>query len=99
MTYAGVDYHRILRVAEKAGDVILWDGGNNDMPFYYPDLNICVTDPLRLNDVLGSYPGEANFLAADIIVINKINISPKEQVDELVRLTKKEKPKSVSCEN
>ena len=95
VTYAGVDYHRILRVAEKAGDVILWDGGNNDMPFYYPDLNICVTDPLRLNDVLGSYPGEANFLAADIIVINKINISPKEQVDELVRLTKKENSKAL----
>lgn len=95
VTYAGVDYKRILRVAEKAGDVILWDGGNNDMPFYYPDLNICVTDPLRLNDVLGSYPGEVNFLAADIIVINKVNISSKEQVDELVRLAKKENPKAL----
>ena len=72
--YAGVDYERILRLAEASSDVILWDGGNNDLPFYEPNLMIAVVDPTRTNSVTGSYPGEAVVRMADIVVINKANL-------------------------
>jgi predicted GTPase len=70
--YAGVDYGAILREAEKEADVIVWDGGNNDMPFYKPDLHITVLDPHRPGDELSYYPGEVNLRMADALVINKI---------------------------
>ncbi len=69
--YAGVDYEAIIRQAEKEADVILWDGGNNDMPFYMPDLNILVADPLRTGHELSYYPSEANLRMADVVIINK----------------------------
>ncbi|HNI10889.1 MAG TPA: cyclic 2,3-diphosphoglycerate synthase [bacterium] len=69
--YAGVDYEAILRQAEKEADVILWDGGNNDMPFYKPDLHIVVADPLRAGHELLYYPSEANLRMADVVIINK----------------------------
>ncbi len=72
--YAGVDYERILRLAEASSDVVLWDGGNNDLPFYEPNLMIAVVDPTRTNSVTGSYPGEAVVRMADIVVINKANL-------------------------
>jgi predicted GTPase len=74
--YAGVDYEAILRAAEKdpkGCDVILWDGGNNDMPFYRPDLHIVVADPLRVGNELTYYPSEANLRMADAVIINKID--------------------------
>ncbi|NQT62918.1 MAG: GTPase [Candidatus Marinimicrobia bacterium] len=73
VVYAGVDYEAILREAEKEADVIVWDGGNNDMPFYMPDIMITVVDPHRAGHELTYYPGETNLLMADVIVINKID--------------------------
>lgn len=81
--YAGVDYEAILREAEKESDVILWDGGNNDLPFYRPDLHIVVTDPHRTGDELFYYPGEANLRMADVVIINKIETADQENVTEL----------------
>src|SRR5271157_5677136 len=71
--YAGVDYEEILRLAEQEGDVILWDGGNNDTSFYKPDLDIVVLDPHRPGHELGYYPGEVNFRTADVLIINKVD--------------------------
>ncbi len=73
VVYAGVDYEAILREAEKEADVIVWDGGNNDLPFYQPDLHITVADPHRPGHELTYYPGESNLRAADVVVLNKID--------------------------
>lgn len=73
VVYAGVDYERILRAAEQEGDIIVWDGGNNDMSFYRPDVTVTVLDPGRPNELAGYFPGEANVRAADVLVINKVN--------------------------
>ncbi|MGA9533988.1 MAG: cyclic 2,3-diphosphoglycerate synthase [Anaerolineales bacterium] len=73
IVYAGVDYEKILRQAETEADVILWDGGNNDLPFYVSDYHIVVADPLRPGHEVTYHPGEANLLAADAILINKID--------------------------
>jgi len=73
VVYAGVDYEKILRKAEKEADVIIWDGGNNDIPFYKPDLLFVVADSLRAGHELEYYPGETNFRSADVIVINKVS--------------------------
>ncbi|CAG1065506.1 hypothetical protein BAC1_01088 [uncultured bacterium] len=76
VVYAGVDYGAILKEAEKEGDIIIWDGGNNDLPFVLPGLEIVVTDPLRPGHELLYYPGEANLKRADVAVINKANSAP-----------------------
>lgn len=73
LLFAGVDYHRILAAAEAEADVILWDGGNNDTPFFKPDLLITVADPHRPGHEAAYYPGETNFRMADVILINKVN--------------------------
>jgi predicted GTPase len=78
--YAGVDYEAILRQAEQEADIIVWDGGNNDLPFFRPDLHITVVDPHRPGDELFYYPGEANLRMANLIVINKIDTANKENV-------------------
>ena len=80
VVYAGVDYEKILREAEQEADVILWDGGNNDLPFYKPDLHIVVTDPHRAGHELAYHPGEANLRLADVVVINKIDTADLENV-------------------
>lgn len=80
IVYAGVDYGAILEQAEKEADVILWDGGNNDMPFYKPDIFITVVDPLRPGHELSYYPGEANLRMADTIVINKVDSANAEDI-------------------
>jgi predicted GTPase len=80
IVYAGVDYQRILREAEKEADVILWDGGNNDLPFFVSDLQIVVADPHRPGHELTYHPGEANARAADVFVINKVDTAPPENV-------------------
>jgi len=82
--YAGVDYGAILAEAEKEADVIVWDGGNNDTPFYKPDLWICVADPHRPGDELTYFPGTANFRHADVILIGKVGHADPAAV-ELVR--------------
>ena len=81
--YAGADYAAILEKAEKEADIILWDGGNNDLPFYKPDLHIVVADPLRVGHELFYYPSETNLRLADIVVINKIDSADPEDVHEL----------------
>jgi len=82
--YAGVDYGKILKQAEQEADVIIWDGGNNDFSFYKPDLLITLTDPHRPGHELSYYPGSVNTIAADVILINKVNTAKKENI-ELVR--------------
>ena len=71
VVYAGVDYERILREAEREADVVLWDGGNNDLPFYAPDLHVVLADPLRPGDETAYHPGEANVRMADVVVVAK----------------------------
>lgn len=83
IVYAGVDYEAILWEAEKEADVILWDGGNNDMPFYKPDIFITVVDPHRPGHETTYYPGETNLLLADAVIINKIDTADGEAVDEV----------------
>ena len=73
VVYAGVDYQRILEQAQQEADVVLWDGGNNDTPFFRPDLWITITDPLRAGHELRYHPGEVNLRGADLVVINKVN--------------------------
>lgn len=84
VVYAGADYGAILAEAEKEADVIVWDGGNNDTPFYKPDLWICVADPHRPGDELTYFPGTANFRHADVILIGKVGHADPAAV-ELVR--------------
>jgi predicted GTPase len=79
--YAGVDYEAILRQAEKEADVIVWDGGNNDLSFYKPDLTITVADPHRPNHEISYYPGATNLLLADVVVINKVESASRENID------------------
>jgi predicted GTPase len=80
VVYAGIDYEQILRQAEEEADVIVWDGGNNDTPFYYPDLHVTVFDPHRGGHELLYFPGEINMLMAHAAVINKIDSATEEQI-------------------
>jgi len=81
--YAGVDYQEILTRAEKDVDIIVWDGGNNDLPFYKPDLHIVVTDPHRAGHEMTYYPGEANLRMADVVVMNKIATADLDKINQL----------------
>ena len=96
--YAGVDYEAILREAEKEADVILWDGGNNDLPFYKPDVHIVVADPHRTGDELYYYPGEAKLRMADAVVINKIDTADYENIIELRENIRKVNPEAIIIE-
>jgi predicted GTPase len=80
VVYAGVDYERILRQAEQEADILLWDGGNNDLPFYRPNLQITVADPLRAGHEMTYHPGEANLRFAQVIVINKMDSASPEGI-------------------
>jgi predicted GTPase len=84
VVYAGVDYARILEAAESEAEVIVWDGGNNDTPFYFPDVHLVLFDPHRPGHELLYYPGETNMLMADIAIINKVDTASPRNV-ELVR--------------
>jgi predicted GTPase len=95
VVYAGVDYEAILREAEKEADVILWDGGNNDFPFYKSDLEIVVVDPHRPGHELLYYPGETNFRRADVIIVNKMDTAPKEGIDKVMENIKKINPSAI----
>lgn len=85
IVYAGVDYGEILRQCEKEGRIIIWDGGNNDFPFYSPDLEITLVDPLRAGDETSYYPGEVNLRRADIVVVNKVNAAHAAQLEQVER--------------
>ena len=80
VVYAGVDYRQILKCAEGEADVIVWDGGNNDLPFFQPDLEIVLVDPHRAGDEEAYFPGEINLLRADVLVLTKLDSAPKESV-------------------
>ncbi|MBP1655988.1 MAG: GTPase-like protein [Bacteroidetes bacterium] len=83
--YAGVDYEAILRQAEREADVIVWDGGNNDTPFYKPDLTITVVDPHRPGHERSYYPGATNVRIADVLVVNKVDSAPQEGIDAVLK--------------
>jgi len=83
VVYAGVDYQRILDQAQKEADIVLWDGGNNDIPFFKPDVHITLVDPHRPGDELNYHPGETNLRMADIVIINKIETSSLENVEKV----------------
>ncbi len=85
IVYAGVDYGRILRQAEKEADIVIWDGGNNDTPFYASDLELVVVDPHRPGHELAYYPGEVNLRRADVVVINKVDTAAVQDVETVRR--------------
>lgn len=93
--FSGVDYEAIVREAEKEADVILWDGGNNDTPFYKSDLEIVVVDPHRVNHELTYYPGNTNFLRAQVLVINKMDSADAKNVAELEENIRKHNPNAI----
>lgn len=95
LVYAGVDFEAILRQAEKEVDVILWDGGNNDTPFYKPDLWITVVDPLRPGHELGYFPGTENFKRADVILFNKMDEAKDEDVAIITRNLERLNPDAI----
>jgi predicted GTPase len=94
IVYAGVDYQAILRQAEEDGDVVLWDGGNNDLPFYRPDLHVVIADPHRPGHELTYHPGEANLRMADVVIINKAGSARAEDVETVRRNTESTNPRA-----
>jgi predicted GTPase len=96
--YAGVDYEKIIRRAEAEADIILWDGGNNDFPFYVPDLQIVVADPHRLGHESAYYPGETNVRMADVFVINKVDTADAENVIKLRESLRRLNPNAIQIE-
>ena len=95
IVYAGVDYGKILERAESDVDVVVWDGGNNDLPFYEPDVHITVADPLRVGHETRYHPGETNLRMADVVVINKIDSAAPEDVATLKKTIATENPGAV----
>jgi len=98
VVYAGVDYETILREAEKEADVIIWDGGNNDLPFYLPDLHIVVTDPHRPGHELTYHPGETNLRMANVVIINKVDTADPRNVETVRENIKVVNPKAIVVE-
>ncbi len=92
IVYAGVDYEKILRKAEKEADIIIWDGGNNDFSFIKSNLYVVVVDPHRAGHELIYHPGETNLLLADIVIVNKVDSAKKEDVKKVVKNTKLSNP-------
>jgi predicted GTPase len=93
--YAGVDYEAILREAEKEADVILWDGGNNDMAFYKPDLTVTVVDPHRPGHEMRYYPGNTSLRMADVVVVNKVDSASVEGIEEVHKNVKEVNPNAL----
>jgi predicted GTPase len=94
VVYAGVDYGRILEAAEEEAQVIVWDGGNNDTPFYFPDIHIVLFDPHRAGHELLYYPGETNLLMADVAVINKVDTAEAAKVEQVRQNISQYNPKA-----
>jgi len=99
VVYAGVDYEKILRQAEQEADLILWDGGNNDTPFYAPDLHITLLDPHRPGHELTYYPGQTNFLMSDLLIVNKVETASPEGIEEVLENCRRFNPEAtvVQC--
>jgi predicted GTPase len=95
IVYAGVDYGKILAAAEKEADVIVFDGGNNDFPFYKPDLHIVIADPHRAGHEIGYHPGETNLRMADVIIINKIDTAEPANVAQVRENIRRFNPKAI----
>lgn len=95
VVYAGVDYKRILKEAEREADVILWDGGNNDLPFFKPHLHIVIADARRAGHEVGYYPGQANLMMADVVIINKVKTARKRDVILVRENVKRLNPKAI----
>ncbi|HDD35609.1 MAG TPA: GTPase [Candidatus Desulfofervidus auxilii] len=98
VVFAGVDYEKILKEAEKEADIILWDGGNNDFPFYKPDLLIVVADPHRSGHEVKYHPGETNLRMADVVVVNKVDTASFENINTIEENIRKVNPKAVIIE-
>ncbi len=98
IVYAGVDYEAILRQAEQEADVIVWDGGNNDTPFFKPNVTITVADPHRPGHELSYYPGEVNLRIADAVIINKVDSAYPENIDKVRNNIAKANPKAMVIE-
>lgn len=94
VVYAGVDYERILREAEQEADVILWDGGNNDLPFYAPDLHLVLVDPLRPGNEETYHPGEANVLMADVVIVNKCDSARPADIEAVEHTVRRLNPRA-----
>ena len=92
VVYAGIDYQQILGEAEEEAEVILWDGGNNDTPFFRPDLHITLVDPHRPGHELSYYPGETNFLMADLLIVNKVQTADSADVQAVLESCRKHNP-------
>ncbi len=84
VVYSGVDFNKILHAAEQEADIIIWDGGNNDIPFFKPDLHIVIADPHRPGHELTYYPGEVNVRLADVVIVNKVDSARKEDVETVI---------------
>jgi predicted GTPase len=98
VVFAGVDYEAILREAEKEAEIIVWDGGNNDTPFYKPKLHIVLTDPHRAGDEVTYHPGEANLLFADVVIVNKVETAKPEDVEHVKRNVRALNPDALMIE-
>jgi predicted GTPase len=94
VVYAGIDYERILREAEKEAEVVLWDGGNNDTPFLRPDLHIVLVDPHRPGHELAYYPGETNLLLAHLVIVNKVDTAPPGNVERVEENCRRANPRA-----
>lgn len=98
IVYSGVDYEKILKEAEGEADVIVWDGGNNDLPFYKPDMHIVVADPHRAGHEISYHPGEANIRMANIVIINKVDTASERDIAQVKENVKKANPKALILE-
>jgi predicted GTPase len=98
LVFAGVDYQRVLRQAEQDADCIVWDGGNNDLPFFEPDLEIVLADPHRLGHERSYYPGEANLLRADVVVLAKVDTANEVDVAVLRKSVREANPRAAIVE-
>jgi predicted GTPase len=98
IVYAGIDYGRILEMAQQDVEIVVWDGGNNDLPFYKPDVHITVADPLRVGHETSYHPGETNLRMADVVVINKVDSADPEDVSQLRKTISTENPEAVIVE-
>ncbi|UCG29367.1 MAG: GTPase [candidate division WOR-3 bacterium] len=96
--FAGVDYGLILKEAEKISDIIVWDGGNNDLSFYKSDLHIVVVDPFRVGDETNYHPGETNVRMADVVLINKVDTASRSSIELLKKNVKKLNPRAIILE-
>ncbi|MBI4766936.1 MAG: GTPase [Deltaproteobacteria bacterium] len=94
VVYAGVDYNQILRAAEKEAEFIVWDGGNNDTPFYFPDVHLVLFDAHRPGHESLYYPGETNMLMADIAIVNKVDTAPLAQVEQIRKTIQNRAPQA-----